>query len=172
MLPRFAAFDGASAVLTKNHCLQWPLKDPTPGAVHYLAPRSKSGDAVCDLGRPSFYLPSTNSSFCGSAVDPSDGTVYALVETHDISQFPDPDCQNLSGTVEKTKVVSIKEGIMTELADVPGGGQLSGSPHMFQDGVWLVQRGGGLYAFNTTAGTWTGDDGSCEKIRDFPTLLP
>ena len=106
-------------------------------SIDELALAAPWASGACGVAR-SAPLPTVNDSFCGAAYDATTEAVYALVETHDISQFPDPDCQNLSGTVSKVKVVKMTEaGGYEELADVPGGGPLSGSPAMLRGDAWL-----------------------------------
>ena len=164
-----ASGGGGAVVVAANHRLAWPLDHPARGAVHVLAP---AASGACGVDR-SLPLPTVNDSFCGAAYDAKTATVYALVETHDISQFPDPDCQNLSGTVVKVKIVAMTAtGGYEELADVPGGGALSGSPAMLRGDAWLVQRGGGLYAFNTTSRAWSAQaTGACASVLAWPAVL-
>ena len=109
------------------------------------------------------------------AFDAATGHVYALVETHDTSKFPDPDCENLSGLVTSNKVVRVaSDGTTEELADVPGGGAMVGSPAMWDAAArtWLVVRGGGIYAFNATSRGWTaGESGACEDLGEHASVL-
>ena len=161
----FGAFGNGVVVLAKNRY--------AGATIDYLAAPSTTG-GTCGTAKPRVAL-GANASFCGMAFDAATGHVYALVETHDTSKFPDPDCENLSGLVTSNTVVRVaSDGTMEELADVPGGGAMVGSPAMWDaaERTWLVVRGGGLYAFNATSRGWTaGESGACEDLGEHASVL-
>ena len=77
--------------------------------------------------------------------------------------------------VASNKVVRVaSDGTTEELADVPGGGAMVGSPAMWDAAArtWLVVCGGGLYAFNATSRGWTaGESGACEDLGEHASVL-
>lgn len=107
----------------------------------------------------SLFTLAPHQSFCGFTARPSRGEMYALLEEHNITAFPDPDCQNLSGTVSGFKVVRLSgaEAHDVYTAGPTGVGNMwSGGPMDDAAGVWHLILAGSVLPINISAGAANG----------------
>lgn len=130
--------------VAKNYC-----SHSTPGRIYSFNPAANSTKAL-------YTLRASDESFCGFTAHPSStGDLFALVEKHNITAFPDPDCQNLSGTMVALKVIKIdRHGKSSDVysAPLPSSTIVGGGPMDDAAGIWHLLAGGGVTPVDLAAG--------------------
>eukprot|EP00747_Dinoflagellata_sp_TGD_P187104 gnl/TRDRNA2_/TRDRNA2_44592_c0_seq1.p1 gnl/TRDRNA2_/TRDRNA2_44592_c0~~gnl/TRDRNA2_/TRDRNA2_44592_c0_seq1.p1 ORF type:complete len:374 (+),score=43.44 gnl/TRDRNA2_/TRDRNA2_44592_c0_seq1:76-1122(+) len=122
---------------------------------HSQPGRLYSFDTSANRTKTLYTFPTTGESFCAFASRPSTGELFALVETHNTTAFPDPDCQNLSGTMTALKVIKIGlDGKATDIysAPLPSSTIVAGGPMDDAAGIWHLLVGGGVKPLDLAAG--------------------
>lgn len=130
--------------VAKNYC-----SHSTPGRIYSFKPAASSTNIL-------YTLPASDESFCGFTARPSSpGDLFALVEKHNITAFPDPDCQNLSGTMVALKVIKVDmHGKATDVysAPLPSATIVRGGPMDDAAGIWHLLVGGGVMPVDLATG--------------------
>eukprot|EP00941_MAST-03F_sp_MAST-3F-sp1_P004685 g4685.t1 len=127
--------------------------------------------------------------FCGLKARPKTRQLFALVEEHNPKQFPDQDCQNVSGLVERFAILELpwaplpwtkeermeKARVVWESPDVYMG-KRSGGPLDDEAGLWHILNAGEVMSVNVTDASNSNRNlvttlgGDIEGI--FPVLIP
>jgi hypothetical protein len=123
--------------------------------------------------------------FCGLVARPSTRRLYALMERHNRTNFPDDDCQNLSGLVQGFAVLEMPNGAAGPAAPrtvwrSPDTylGLRSGGPMDDAAGLWHLINAGKVISVNVTADATRGAVSATSGLvggeidGEWPVLLP
>ncbi len=178
--------------LARNRC-----SHKGPASLWGFDPRANATTLLFTEDESASDLTGSSMYFCAVTSRPSTRQVFALIERHNSTNFPDQDCQNLSGLVDSFEVVELPYrhtggnggisssstttsskggGIVRTVAKFPAySGMRSGGPMDDEAGVWHFVNAGKVESVDVSAGAVNGKPKFSfqgDILGDNPVLVP